>query len=225
MIGNAAYRNVPRLANTAADARLIAATLKKAGFELIGGGPMLDVDRGAFIKALTAFGDRLPGSAVGVFYYAGHGLQMQGENFLVPVEANPTRPSDADTQLVDAALVLHQMDDSGVSLKVVILDSCRNNPFGGRGLRDAGGGLAQMRAPEGTVISYATQPGNVAFDGDPGGNSPYTRALARSIATPGLDVLATFNDVGVQVDAATKGVQQPWFASSPVKGKFYFAGQ
>lgn len=225
VIGNSSYRNVPRLANPAKDARLIAATLNKVGFELIGGGALLDLDHNGFIKALTEFGNRLQGSSVGVFYYAGHGLQMQGANFLVPVEANPTKPSDADIQLVNAALVLRQMDDSGASLKVVILDACRNNPFGGRGLRDASGGLAQMRAPEGTVISYATQPGNVALDGDSGGDSPYSLALARSIVTPGLDVLAMFNEVGVQVDSSTNGVQQPWFASSPIKGKFYFTAQ
>lgn len=225
VIGNSHYRNVPRLANTATDARLVAETLKKVGFELIGGGALLDLDRIAFIKALTAFGDSLTGSAVGVFYYAGHGMQLQGANYLIPIEANPTRPSDADTQLVDAAVVLHQMEDSGASLKVIILDACRNNPFGGRGLRDASGGLAQMRAPEGTVISYATQPGNVALDGEAGGDSPYTLALAQSIVTPGLDVLSMFNDVGVQVDSSTNGSQQPWLASSPIKGKFYFGGR
>lgn len=225
VIGNAGYQNVPRLANTATDARLVAAALKKDGFDLVAGGPLIDLDRGTLIKALTAFGNLLPGSAVGVFYYAGHGLQMQGANFLVPIDANPNKPSDADVQLVDVALVLRELEDSGASLKVVILDACRNNPFGGRGLRDASGGLAQMRAPEGTIISYATQPGNVALDGESGGDSPYTLALAKSIATPGLDVLSMFNEVGVQVDATTKGTQQPWFATSPIKGRFFFAGQ
>jgi hypothetical protein len=225
VIGNAGYQNVPRLANTATDARLVAAALKKDGFELIAGGPLIDLDRGTLIKALTAFSNRLPGSAVGVFYYAGHGLQMQGANFLVPIDANPNKPSDADVQLVDVALVLRELEDSGASLKVVILDACRNNPFGGRGLRDASGGLAQMRAPEGTIISYATQPGNVALDGELGGDSPYTLALAKSIATPGLDVLSMFNEVGVEVDTSTKGTQQPWFATSPIKGRFFFAGQ
>ncbi len=225
VVGNAKYQNVPRLSNTVADARLVAEALKKDGFELVGGGALVDLDHTTFIKVLTIFGNRLAGSLVGVFYYAGHGLQVQGANYLVPVEANPTRISDAETQLIDAALVLQEMDDSHARLKVVILDACRNNPFGGRGLRDAGGGLAQMRAPEGTLISYATQPGNVAGDGDPGGDSPFTVALARSIATPGLDVLSMFNEVGVQVDTATKGAQQPWISSSPIKGKFYFAGQ
>ena len=225
VVGNANYQNVPRLANTANDARLVAETLRRLGFELVGGGPLLDLDRTSFVKAVASFGDKLNGSDAGVFYYAGHGLQMQGANFLVPVDANPSKPSDADIQLVDANLVLHQMEDSGAKLKVVILDACRNNPFGGRGLRDAGGGLAQMRAPEGTLISYATQPGNVAQDGPTGADSPYTVALARAMATPGLDAMEMFNQVGLLVDGTTQGAQQPWLALSPIKGKFYFAGR
>jgi len=94
-----------------------------------------------------------------------------------------------------------------------ILDACRNNPFGGRGLRASGGGLAQMQAPEGTLISYATQPGNVAQDGD----NPYTKALAATMRTPGLDIFQTFNEVGLQVKRATSGSQQPWVASSPIE--------
>jgi len=224
IVGNAAYRNVPRLDNTVNDARLLAKTLNKLGFEVVGGGAQTDLDRAAFIKAVTAFGDKLNGSSVGMFYYAGHGIQMQGANFLVPIDANPSKPSDADIQLIDAQLILHQMEDSGAKLKVVVLDACRNNPFGGRGLRDGSGGLAQMRAPEGTLISYATQPGNVAQDGQPGGDSPFTVALVKSMTQPGMDVLQMFNEVGVQVDGSTQGGQQPWLSSSPIKGRFYFAG-
>jgi hypothetical protein len=105
----------------------------------------------------------------------------------------------------------------------VILDACRNNPFGGRGLRDAGGGLAEMKAPRGTVISYATQPGSVAIDGS-GGHSPYTTALAEIIKKPGLPVLEVFNEVGVEVMDKTGGRQQPWISSSPLEGVFYFLG-
>jgi hypothetical protein len=105
------------------------------------------------------------------------------------------------------------------------LDACRNNPFGGRGLRDMSRGLAVMPVPRGTLISYATQPGNVASDGDQGGDSPYTLALAQAMRVPGIDVLEMFNDVGLTVDQSTHGVQQPWLASSPIEGKFYFAGK
>src|SRR5208282_4776841 len=116
------------------------------------------------------------------------------------------------------------MEGANSKLNLVILDACRNNPFGGRGLRDSGGGLAQMRAPEGTVISYATQPGNVAQDGLANSDSPYTLALARAMSTPGLDALEMFNQVGLLVDSDTNGFQQPWLAMSPIRGKFYFAG-
>jgi hypothetical protein len=116
------------------------------------------------------------------------------------------------------------MDGAGTKLNIVILDACRNNPFGGRGLRGADGGLAQMRAPEGTLISYATQPGNVARDGA-SGNSPYTRALTDAIRKPGQDIFQTFNAVGLAVKEATGGAQQPWVSSSPIAGNFYFAGQ
>jgi hypothetical protein len=149
---------------------------------------------------------------------------VRGQNYLVPVGANPARETDVDFQMVDTALVLRQMEGAGTKLNIVILDACRNNPFGGRGLRATDGGLAQMRAPEGTLISYATQPGNVARDGA-NGNSPYTAALADAIRQPGKDIFQTFNAVGLAVKQATGGVQQPWVSSSPIAGSFYFAGQ
>ncbi len=125
------------------------------------------------------------------------------------------------TQMVDAALVLRQMEAAGTRLNLVMLDACRNNPFASRGLRASGGGLAQMQAPKGTLISFATQPGNVAQDGSDG-HSPYTRALADIIKTPGLEIFQTFNRVGLEVKRATGGSQQPWLSSSPIEGVFYF---
>jgi hypothetical protein len=125
--------------------------------------------------------------------------------------------------MLDVGLVLKQMEGAGAKLNVVILDACRNDPFRGRGLRAAGGGLAQIQAPEGTLLSYATQPGNVALDGDDG-DSPYTRALVDALQRPGLDVLQAFNQVGLMVKKATGSAQQPWISSSPIDGSFYFAG-
>jgi uncharacterized caspase-like protein len=224
VIGNSHYKNVTPLDNPVNDAKLMAETLRALGFVIVGGNAQLDLDKAQFDGAVQAFGDQIQGADVGLFYYAGHGLQVRGQNFLVPVGANPARETDVDFQMVDTALVLRQMEGAGTKLNIVILDACRNNPFGGRGLRGTEGGLAQMRAPEGTLISYATQPGNVARDGA-NGNSPYTRALADAIRKPGRDIFQTFNTVGLAVKEATGGVQQPWVSSSPIAGNFYFAGQ
>jgi uncharacterized caspase-like protein len=213
---------VPRLANPANDAHLIADTLRSLGFTLVGGGAQLDLDESKLQRAVQDFGSQLQGADVGLFYYAGHGLQVRGANYLVPVDANPTREADIDFQMLDGNLVLRQMEGAGTKLNIVILDACRNNPFGGRGLRATAGGLAQMDAPEGTLISFATQPGNVALEGSDG-HSPYTEALAQIMRKPGLDIFHTFNNVGLAVVSATDGAQKPWISSSPIRGDFYFA--
>lgn len=221
VIGNSAYKNVTPLDNPARDAQLMADTLTGLGFALVGGHARLDLDKSAMDNAVQEFGSQVVGADVALFYYAGHGVQVAGSNYLVPVSANPTREADVDFQMVDANLVLRQMQGSGTRLNLVILDACRNNPFGSRGLRGADGGLAQMRAPDGTLISYATQPGNVAQDGSDG-HSPYTKALAATLKQPGLDIFQTFNQVGLAVKRATGGTQQPWVSSSPIDGTFYF---
>lgn len=115
------------------------------------------------------------------------------------------------------------MEDSGAKLNLVILDACRSNPFSGRGLRSGGGGLAEMPAPTGTLITYATQPGSVAGDGD-GRDSPFTQALAEAIPVPGENILLLFNRVAVTVKTQNGGNQQPWTSTSPIEGDFYFAG-
>src|SRR3954467_3642807 len=221
VIGNSAYQNVTRLDNPRNDAALMAETLAALGFTLIGGRAQLDLDKSAMDIAVQNFGRQVQGADVALFYYAGHGVQVSGANYLVPVSANPTREADVDFQMVDVNLVLRQMQGSGTRLNMVILDACRNNPFGARGLRASDGGLAQMRAPEGTLISYATQPGNVALDGTDG-HSPYTKALAGTIKQAGLDIFQTFNQVGLTVKRQTGGSQQPWVSSSPIDGNFYF---
>jgi hypothetical protein len=188
----------------------------------VGNGAQIDLDKAAFDNAVRAFGRQLQGAEVGLFYYAGHGLQVRGANYLVPVNANPVREADLDFELEDVGLVLRQMETSGTRLNMVFLDACRNNPFGGRGLRALETGLAQMRAPEGTLISFATQPGSVALDGSDG-HSPFTAALARTIRKPGLGIFDALNEVGLAVQDNTGGAQQPWFSTSPIKGAFYFA--
>ena len=221
VVGNSAYQNVTRLDNPRNDAALMADTLTGLGFTLVGGRAQLDLDKSAMDGVVQNFGRQVQGADVALFYYAGHGVQVAGSNYLVPVSANPTREADVDFQMVDVNLVLRQMQGSGTRLNMVILDACRNNPFGARGLRASDGGLAQMRAPEGTLISYATQPGNVAQDGSDG-NSPYTKALASTIKQSGLDIFQTFNRVGLAVKRDTGGSQQPWVSSSPIDGTFYF---
>ena len=223
VIGNSSYRSVPHLDNPANDAKLMAKTLRGLGFELVGDGAQIDLDKAGFESALQKFGNQVLGADVGLFYYAGHGLQIDGKNFLVPIEANPTKEADVFLQMIDTQVVLSQMEGAGTKLNIVLLDACRNSPFGGRGLRATSGGLAQMQAPEGTLISYATQPGNVATDGADG-DSPYTLAVADTISRPGLGLFDAFNEVGVAVKRATGGAQQPWVASSPIEGSFYFAG-
>jgi formylglycine-generating enzyme required for sulfatase activity len=220
VIGNAAYAHVARLGNPGNDARLMAATLRGLGFTLVGGGPQLDLDKSAIDRVVQDFGRSLQGADVGLFYFAGHGLQVDGINYLVPVDADPTKKADLDFQMLDAAAVIRQMN--GAKLSLVLLDACRNNPFADRGMRDASPGLAQMRAPENTLISFATQPGNVTQDGADG-NSPYAKALAAAIARkPALGLFDTFNNVGLAVHRATGSNQQPWMSNSPIESSFYF---
>ena len=223
VVGNSNYRHVGNLANPVNDAKLMAGALQALGFALVGGKEQLDLDKPGFDRVVQDFGSQLQGADVGLFFFAGHGVQVRGANYLVPVGANPTRETDVDFQMLDANLVLRQMEGAGTRLNIVILDACRNNPFAGRGLRSSSSGLVQMQAPEGTLISFATQPGNVAKDGDDG-NSPYTKALAQTIRRAGLDIFQTFNEVGLAVKRSTGGAQQPWVSSSPIAGSFYFAG-
>jgi uncharacterized caspase-like protein len=165
----------------------------------------------------------MQGADVGLFYYAGHGVQVRGENYLVPTSANPEREADVDLEMLGTSLVLRQMDGAQTRLNLVLLDACRNNPFGTRGFRAMSRGLAQMDAPKGTLISFATQPGNVASDGEDG-HSPYTKALAQTLKKPGLDLFKVFNDVGVEVDKQTAGSQQPWWSSLADQRKLLFFG-
>lgn len=144
VVGNSAYRNVTPLDNPAHDAKLMADTLLSLGFTLVGGGAQLDLDKAGFDGAVQSFGNQLQGATVGLFYYVGHGVQVRGVNYLVPIGANPTKEADIDFQTLDTNLVLRQMEGAGTKLNIVVLDACRNNPFGGRGLRGTESGLAQM---------------------------------------------------------------------------------
>lgn len=187
----------------------------------MGGAALLDLDKASFGSTVQNFGNQIGGADVALFYFVGHGVLVRGSSHLVPINANPTKEADVDFQMVDVALVLRQMDGAGMKLNLVILDACRNNPFGTRGLRSNAAGLAQMTAPEGTLISYATQPGNVAQDGF-NGNSPYSKALAQTLRRSGLGIFEVFNEIGLTVKRSTAGAQQPWVSSSPIDSRFYF---
>src|SRR6202012_5201277 len=180
VIGNTSYQHVDRLANPGNDARLIANTLQKSGFTLVGGSAQLNLDKSSFDRLVQDFGKQIQGADVALFYYAGHGMQVDNTNWLVPIAANPTRQQDLDFQMVNAELVLKQMDGASTRLNILILDACRNNPFANIGTRGVASGRAQMKAPDGTLISFATQPGNVAVDGA-GANGPFATALAEAI--------------------------------------------
>lgn len=221
VIGNGKYRTTAPLQNPPNDARLIGETLASLGFQIVGDGPLLDADRATMERAIRTFGKKLRGGAVGLFYYAGHGVQVDGENFLVPVSASIEDPADVKYELISVGYVLDEMRNAGNRLNIVILDACRNNPFGARALRGYTRGLAVMQAPAGTIISYATQPGATAADGSER-NSPFSTALAASIRKSGIGVFETFNEVGLAVKSATGGQQQPWFDTSPIEGNFQF---
>jgi hypothetical protein len=223
VIGNNKYEHVPALTNPANDARLIGEVLRQLGFDLIGGGPLVDLDRGRMEKAIRDFSEKIGPGTVAVFYYAGHGIQIRGENFLIPVAADLHNANDVDFELLNVGVVLRQMELRQSTLNVVILDACRNNPFADRLLSDGGAGLAQMRSPRGTVIAFATQPGDVAQDGR-GRDSPFSIALSQEMPKPNVSLLDLFNNVSADVNAATNHAQLPWVSSSAVDETFYLGG-
>src|ERR1700677_2904589 len=224
VIGNSAYKAVPRLSNPDAAAKLMSDTLLSLGFFVVGGGAQLDLDKASFDDALQKFKAELIGADVALFYYAGHGVETHGLNYLAPVDAHPLEEADIFTQMVGMPDILDQLEKSGTRINLVLLDACRDNPFSGQGVHSTGGGLAQMPAPVGTLISFATQPRSVSLDGVDG-HSPYTKALAETMQRPGYGLFKTFNEVGLAVEKATGGSQLPWVSSSPITGNFYFAGK
>jgi hypothetical protein len=217
VIGNSDYRHTPPLANPAHDAELMAATLASVGFEVT---KLIDADQATMKLALVEFGRKLRGSdAVGLFYYAGHGAQVRGENYLIPVDANITDEAEVPIAAVNVNEFLATMERAESRINIVILDACRNNPFIAN-QRSATRGLARVEAPSGTYIAYATAPGQVAEDGS-GGDSPYTKALATAITTPGIPIEQVFKKARSVVQAETDSKQTPWETSS-ITGDFFF---
>jgi Caspase domain len=218
VIGNGAYTSAPPLKNPPNDARDIAATLKTLGFDVTSG---VNVGQRDMKRLIREFGLKLKAGGSGLFYYAGHGVQSKGRNYLIPVDANIQSEAEVEDSGVDASLMLNFMDDAQNGLNIVILDACRNNPFA-RSFRTATDGLAQVDAPTGTLIAYATSPGRVASDGT-GQNGLYTSELLKQMMVPGLSITDMFMRVRAQVIKQTGSKQVPWEASSLV-GSFYFSG-
>ena len=218
VIGNSSYASAP-LANPANDAALMAATLRDLGFEVI---ERTDTDQRAMKQAIREFGKKLEEGGRdtdGLFFYAGHGIQVDGVNYMVPVDAVIERESDVEIDAVNVQAVLATLDYARNRLNVVIIDACRNNPYA-RSFRSASRGLARMDAPQGTLVAYATAPGAVAAYGT-GRNSPYTAALTTAMRIPGVHVEQMFKSVRRQVMDVSDDKQMPWESSS-LTGNFFF---
>ena len=200
VIGNADYAQAGSLRNPVNDAVLMERTLQSLGFSVTA---LRNAEQREMERAIGEFGRRLRGGGIGLFYYAGHGMQVDGENYLLPVDANPMSEADLRYEAVPVGKLLNQMADAGNGMNLVILDACRNNPFK-RSFRTTSQGLAQVTAPTGTFISYATAPGSVAADGE-GQNGLFTEKLVAHLSTPGLKLEEVFKRVRVDVQRESMG--------------------
>ena len=218
VIGNSNYKSAP-LRNPVNDARDMAKTLRDLKFEVI---ERLNASKRDMVLAIDEFYKRLKRADVGVFYFAGHGMQIHGVNYLIPVKAHVTSETDIQWEAVPAGKVLGKMYEAGNKLNIVILDACRDNPFK-RSFRTESKGLAQMDAPKGTIIAYATSPGSVAADGA-GRNGVYTKHLLKSLQSKGMTVYDVFRETGLGVMRETSEKQIPWISSTPVQ-RYYMAGK
>ncbi len=217
VIGNSDYAYAGRLRNPVNDAKAIGSTLKSLGFKVR---IITDANRRKMEMAIRQFGKDLRGQgSAGLFYFAGHGMQIEGENYLLPTDINPSNEFDVTYDAVPVGKLLGQMEVAGNGMNVVILDACRNNPFA-RSFRSSSRGLAQVVAPTGSFISYATAPGQVAADGV-GSNGLFTEKLLKHITTPGLTLERVFKQVRMDVQQASNSRQVPWDSSS-VTGDFFF---
>lgn len=217
VIGNADYKSAP-LKNPINDSRAMSAKLKELGFEVIEYENMQQKTMG---KVLREFRARLQPGAVALFFYAGHGLQVKGVNYLPAVDAEIDSEDDIPHQSLDVNKIFDVMADARTRLNLVFLDACRNNPYV-RSTRSTDGGLAKVPVPSGTLISFATRPGSVAQDGD-GTNGLYTKNLIAAMDVPNLPVEQMIKRVVTGVKQHSRGAQEPWIEGS-IEGDFYFRG-
>jgi peptidoglycan hydrolase-like protein with peptidoglycan-binding domain len=214
VVGNGAYKNVAQLPNPPIDAKAMAATLRNVGFDVVEG---TNLTRDAMTERLLEFGKKAQGADVAVFFYAGHGIAISGTNYLLPIDADIK--SEMDVKLGAAINIDLTLDQtmSDAKVKLVFLDACRDNPFAAKIKSNAstrsvsvGAGLAEMKSGEGTLIAFATGPGQTALDGQEGTNSPFTRALIAHITTPGVEIQQAMTEVRAQVNEETNKGQLPW---------------
>jgi hypothetical protein len=226
VIGNSAYQNAPPLANPRNDAMEIGKALKRIGFDV---DVVLDATKTEMDQALRRFGNKLEGASAAVFFYAGHGIQVDGLNYILPVNTALKNERDLHWDSCDLTTVLKQMEGNN-RVNLLFLDACRDNPLSqtlARGMGESrssaiGRGLAPMKATAGTLISYSTKEGEVAADGK-GKHSPYTEALLKHIQTPGVEIGLMLRKVRQEVISSTNNKQVPWEYGS-LLGEFYFSG-
>ncbi len=220
VMGNSHYQNAPELANPDHDAQSVAEFLNSAGFEVV---EATDLTQNDMIKVVQDFSAKVTAhgpNTVAMIYYAGHGVQMAGENYLVPIDAKVTSPTDLannSLRLVDVMATLERIPSR---MRIVMLDACRNNPF--PTVDDAGRGLAIVDAPNGSIVGYSTAPGSEALDGD-NGHSPYTNAFLNLARQPNVPIEQLFKRVRLEVNHSTSGQQTPWESSS-LTSDFTFFG-
>jgi hypothetical protein len=224
VVGNSGYENIKQLKNPSNDAALLYTVLTKLKFQLIEDKPLLDLTRDQFNKAILSFLQAASKADVALFYYAGHGVQMSGENYLVPIDTDsPLHVDEKElrAQMINANKFLNGLSHTSTTVNLIILDACRDDPFAvsSRSLT-ANRGLAEMKAPQASIIWYATAPGRVAQDGS-GDNGPFAAALAHNILAQSQDVYRVLNKTGMEVLNVTAKKQIPWIASSPISGIFY----
>lgn len=225
VVGNGAYEHAVPLRNPRNDAEDLTAKLKALGFEVFGG---VDLDRRTLVRALIQFGRAAEQAETALFFYAGHGLQVDGRNYLVPIDAMVEFEAEIDISLVSLDGVMQQME-RGSRTNLIFLDACRNNPFeeqlsrnlGHRSAAALSKGLGRVQTGSGSFVAFATQPDAVAADGS-GRNSPFTTALLKHMGTPGQSISDLMIEVRNEVMAATSGKQIPWDSSS-LTGRFFFA--
>lgn len=220
VIGNSNYQNAPQLANPDNDAQSMAQFLNSAGFEVISA---TDLGQNDMLRVVQDFSAKVSArgpNTVAMVYYAGHGVQLAGENYLVPVDAKVTSQSELVNDSVRLVDVMSTLETIPSRMRIVILDACRNNPF--PNVNDAGRGLAIVDAPNGSIVGYSTAPGAEALDGS-NGHSPYTQAFLNVAREPNVPIEQLFKRVRLEVNQTTSGAQIPWESSS-LTSDFTFFG-